>query len=286
MEKKWPFTYDKHLFMSVHKQEVKRITTHQLQEMKNRGEKIAMLTAYDYSMARIIDGAGIDVILVGDSASNVMAGHETTLPITLDQMIYHAASVVRAVKRALVIVDLPFGTYQGSSGEALRSSIRIMKEAGAHAVKLEGGSEIKESVERILSAGIPVMGHLGLTPQSIYKFGTYTVRAKEEAEAQKLIEDAKLLNDCGCFGIVLEKIPAALAKKVSQSVQIPTIGIGAGPDTDGQVLVMQDMLGITKEFKPRFLRRYADLDTEVTKAVTNYVKDVKSKDFPNQDEKY
>jgi 3-methyl-2-oxobutanoate hydroxymethyltransferase len=272
--------------MSVHKQEVKRITTHQLREMKNRGEKIAMLTAYDFSMARIIDGAGIDVVLVGDSASNVMAGHETTLPITLDQMIYHAASVVRAVKRALVVVDLPFGTYQGSSGEALRSSIRIMKEAGAHAVKLEGGSEIKESVDRILSAGIPVMGHLGLTPQSIYKFGTYTVRAKEEAEAKKLVDDAKLLDDCGCFGIVLEKIPAALAKKVSQSIHIPTIGIGAGPDTDGQVLVMQDMLGITKEFKPRFLRRYADLDAEVTKAVKHYVSDVKAKDFPNEDEKY
>jgi 3-methyl-2-oxobutanoate hydroxymethyltransferase len=272
--------------MSVHKQEVKRITTHQLREMKNRGEKIAMLTAYDFSMARIIDGAGIDVILVGDSASNVMAGHETTLPITLDQMIYHAASVVRAVKRALVVVDLPFGTYQGSSGEALRSSIRIMKEAGAHAVKLEGGSEIKESVDRILSAGIPVMGHLGLTPQSIYKFGTYTVRAKEEAEAKKLLDDAKLLDDCGCFGIVLEKIPAALAKKVSESIHIPTIGIGAGPDTDGQVLVMQDMLGITKEFKPRFLRRYADLDAEVTKAVKHYVSDVKAKDFPNEDEKY
>jgi 3-methyl-2-oxobutanoate hydroxymethyltransferase len=272
--------------MSVHKQEPKRITTHQLQEMKNRGEKIAMLTAYDYSMARIIDGAGVDVILVGDSASNVMAGHETTLPITLDNMIYHAASVVRAVKRALVVVDLPFGTYQGSSGEALRSSIRIMKEAGAHAVKLEGGSEIKESVQRILSAGIPVMGHLGLTPQSIYKFGTYTVRAKEEAEANKLLEDAKLLTECGCFGIVLEKIPATLAKKVSSEIQIPTIGIGAGPDCDGQVLVMQDMLGITKEFKPRFLRRYADLDTIVTKAVTSYVSDVKAKDFPNQDEKY
>lgn len=272
--------------MSVHKQEAKKITTHQLQEMKNRGEKIAMLTAYDYSMAKIIDGAGVDVILVGDSASNVMAGHETTLPITLDQMIYHAASVVRAVKRALVVVDLPFGAYQGSSGEALRSSIRIMKEAGAHAVKLEGGSEIKESVDRILSAGIPVMGHLGLTPQSIYKFGTYTVRAREEAEAQKLVEDAKLLNDCGCFGIVLEKIPATLAKKVSQAIQIPTIGIGAGPDTDGQVLVMQDMLGITKEFKPRFLRRYADLDAEVTKAVKHYVTDVKAKDFPNEEEKY
>lgn len=272
--------------MSVHKQEPKRITTHQLQEMKNRGEKIAMLTAYDFSMAKLIDGAGVDVILVGDSASNVMAGHETTLPITLDNMIYHAASVVRAVKRALVVVDLPFGTYQGSSGEALRSSIRIMKEAGAHAVKLEGGSEIKESVDRILSAGIPVMGHLGLTPQSIYKFGTYTVRAKEEAEAQKLIDDAKLLTECGCFGIVLEKIPATLAKKVSESIQIPTIGIGAGPDCDGQVLVMQDMLGITKEFKPRFLRRYADLDSVITKAVTSYVSDVKAKDFPNEDEKY
>ncbi len=272
--------------MSVHKQEPKKITTHQLQEMKNRGEKIAMLTAYDYSMARLIDGAGVDVILVGDSASNVMAGHETTLPITLDNMIYHAASVVRAVRRALVVVDLPFGTYQGSSGEALRSSIRIMKEAGAHAVKLEGGSEIKESVDRILSAGIPVMGHLGLTPQSIYKFGTYTVRAKEEAEAKKLLDDARLLTECGCFGIVLEKIPASLAKKVSESIQIPTIGIGAGPDCDGQVLVMQDMLGITKEFKPRFLRRYADLDTVITKAVTSYVSDVKAKDFPNEDEKY
>jgi 3-methyl-2-oxobutanoate hydroxymethyltransferase len=272
--------------MSVHKQELKKITTHQLQEMKNRGEKIAMLTAYDFSMAKIIDAAMVDVILVGDSASNVMAGHETTLPITLDQMIYHAASVVRAVKRALVVVDLPFGTYQGSSGEALRSAIRIMKEAGAHAVKLEGGKEVKESVERILSAGIPVMGHLGLTPQSIYKFGTYTVRAKEEEEAKKLIDDAKLLAKCGCFGIVLEKIPAELAKKVSQSVQIPTIGIGAGPDTDGQVLVMQDMLGITKEFKPRFLRRYADLDSIMTGAVKNYVSDVKSKSFPSEEEKY
>ncbi len=272
--------------MSVHKQDVKRITTHQLQEMKNRGEKIAMLTAYDYSMARIIDGAGIDVILVGDSASNVMAGHETTLPITLDQMIYHAASVVRAVKRALVIVDLPFGAYQGSSGEALRSSIRIMKEAGAHGVKLEGGSEIRESVERILSAGIPVMGHLGLTPQSIYKFGTYTVRARQEAEAKKLKDDAQMLADCGCFGVVLEKIPAALAKQVTEGVHIPTIGIGAGADTDGQVLVMQDMLGITKEFKPRFLRRYADLDAVVTKAVNNYIADVKARDFPNEEEKY
>lgn len=272
--------------MSVHKPEIKRITTHQLQEMKNRGEKISMLTAYDFSMAKLIDGAGVDVILVGDSASNVMAGHETTLPITLDQMIYHAASVVRGVKRALVVVDLPFGTYQGSSGEALRSAIRIMKEAGAHAVKLEGGSEVKDSVERILSAGIPVMGHLGLTPQSIYKFGTYSVRAKEEVEAQKLLDDAQLLQECGCFGIVLEKIPAVLAGKVSKSLHIPTIGIGAGPDSDGQVLVMQDMLGITQEFKPRFLRRYADLNTIVTDAVSRYVKDVKAKDFPNQDEKY
>jgi len=272
--------------MSVHKQELKKVTTHQLQEMKNRGEKIAMLTAYDYSMAKIIDAALVDVILVGDSASNVMAGHETTLPITLDQMIYHAASVVRAVKWALVVVDLPFGTYQGTSGEALRSAIRIMKEAGAHAVKLEGGREVKESVERILSAGIPVMGHLGLTPQSIYKFGTYTVRAKEEEEAKKLVDDAMLLAECGCFGMVLEKIPASLARKVTEAVNIPTIGIGAGPDTDGQVLVMQDMLGINKEFKPRFLRRYADLDTVVTGAVRNYVSDVKSKAFPNEQEKY
>ena len=272
--------------MSVHKQEIKKITTHQLQEMKNRGEKIAMLTAYDFSMAKIIDGAGMDVILVGDSASNVMAGNETTLPITLDQMIYHASSVVKAVKRALVVVDLPFGSYQGSSGEALRSSIRIMKESGAHAVKLEGGSEVKDSVERILTAGIPVMGHLGLTPQSIYKFGTYTVRAKEDAEAKKLLEDAKLLEACGCFGIVLEKIPAELAKKVSQSVQIPTIGIGAGPYTDGQVLVMQDMLGINQDFKPRFLRRYADLHDVATTAVSKYINDVKAKDFPNKEEMY
>ncbi|MBI1767761.1 MAG: 3-methyl-2-oxobutanoate hydroxymethyltransferase [Bacteroidetes bacterium] len=273
--------------MSVHKKtEIKKITTHQLQEMKNRGEKIAMLTAYDYSMARIIDGAGIDVILVGDSASNVMAGNETTLPITLDQMIYHATSVVKAVNRALVIVDIPFGYYQGSSGEALRSSIRIMKESGAHAVKLEGGAEVKDSVLRILSAGVPVMGHLGLTPQSIYKFGTYSVRAKEEAEANKLIEDAQLLQECGCFGLVLEKIPAELAKKVSSKLSIPVIGIGAGPDVDGQVLVMQDMLGITQEFKPRFLRRYADLNSVVTSAVNNYVADVKAKTFPSQDEKY
>lgn len=272
--------------MSTQKPEIKRITTHQLREMKNRGEKIAMLTAYDYSMAKIIDGAGIDIILVGDSASNVMAGHETTLPITLDQMIYHAASVVRAAKRCLVVVDLPFGTYQGSSGEALRSSIRIMKESGAHAVKLEGGNEVKESVERILSAGIPVMGHLGLTPQSIYKFGTYTVRAREEAEANKLIEDAKVLEKCGCFGIVLEKIPANLARNVSQSISIPTIGIGAGPHVDGQVLVMQDMFGISKEFKPRFLRRYADLHTIMSEAVTKYISDVKSNDFPNEAEQY
>ncbi len=272
--------------MSTQKSEIKRITTHQLREMKNRGEKIAMLTAYDYSMAKIIDGAGIDIILVGDSASNVMAGHETTLPITLDQMIYHAASVVRAAKRCLVVVDLPFGTYQGSSGEALRSSIRIMKESGAHAVKLEGGNEVKESVERILSAGIPVMGHLGLTPQSIYKFGTYTVRAREEAEANKLIEDAKVLEKCGCFGIVLEKIPANLARNVSQSISIPTIGIGAGPHVDGQVLVMQDMFGISKEFKPRFLRRYADLHTIMSEAVTKYISDVKSNDFPNEAEQY
>ena len=273
--------------MSVHKkQELKKITTHQLQEMKNRGEKIAMLTAYDYSMAKIIDGAGIDVILVGDSASNVMAGNETTLPITLDQMIYHATSVVKAVKRALVVVDIPFGYYQGSSGEALRSSIRIMKESGAHAVKLEGGSEVKDSVLRILSAGVPVMGHLGLTPQSIYKFGTYSVRAKEKDEADKLVEDAILLQECGCFGIVLEKIPAQLAKKVASLVSIPVIGIGAGPDVDGQVLVMQDMLGITQEFKPRFLRRYADLNSIMNKAIGKYVEDVKAKDFPNQEEKY
>jgi 3-methyl-2-oxobutanoate hydroxymethyltransferase len=268
------------------KQPLKRITTHQLQEMKNRGEKIAMLTAYDYSMARIIDGAGIDVILVGDSASNVMAGNETTLPITLDQMIYHATSVVRAVKRALVVVDIPFGHYQGSSGEGLRSSIRIMKESGAHAVKLEGGIEVKDSVVRILSAGVPVMGHLGLTPQSIYKFGTYTVRAKEKDEAKRLVEDAQLLQECGCFGLVLEKIPAELAKEVASMLTIPVIGIGAGPDVDGQVLVMQDMLGITKEFKPRFLRRYADLHGAITSAVGKYVDDVKTKDFPNESEKY
>ncbi|MEP2771252.1 MAG: 3-methyl-2-oxobutanoate hydroxymethyltransferase [Fulvivirga sp.] len=272
--------------MSVHKADIKKITTHQLQEMKNRGEKIAMLTAYDFSMAKILDGAGIDVLLVGDSASNVMAGHETTLPITLDQMIYHATSVVKAVSRALVVVDIPFGSYQGNSSEALRSAIRIMKESGAHAVKMEGGSEIKESVIRILSAGVPVMGHLGLTPQSIFKFGTYTVRAKEDEEAEKLMEDAKLLEECGCFSIVLEKIPAKLAKKVSEAVSIPVIGIGAGAEVDGQVLVMQDMLGITKEFKPRFLRRYADLDTIITDAVSHYVEDVKAVDFPNENEQY
>ena len=272
--------------MSVHKSDIKKVTTHQLQAMKARGEKIAMLTAYDFSMARILDGAGIDVLLVGDSASNVMAGNETTLPITLDQMIYHATSVVKGVDRALVIVDIPFGSYQGNSSEALRSAIRIMKESGAHAVKMEGGEEIIESVERILSAGVPVMGHLGLTPQSIYKFGTYTVRAKEDEEAKKLIADAKLLESSGCFGLVLEKIPAQLAKEVSKAIAIPTIGIGAGPYTDGQVLVMQDILGITKEFKPRFLRRYADLDTIITNAVSHYIEDVKSNDFPNEKESY
>ncbi|WP_421977969.1 3-methyl-2-oxobutanoate hydroxymethyltransferase [Roseivirga seohaensis] len=272
--------------MSIHKSEIKKITTHQLQAMKDRGEKISMLTAYDYSMASLVDEAGIDIILVGDSASNVMAGHETTLPITLDQMIYHASSVVRAVKRAFVAVDIPFGSYQGNSSEALRSAIRIMKESGAHSVKMEGGAEIKESVTRILSAGVPVMGHLGLTPQSIYKFGTYSVRAKEEEEADKLIEDAKLLEACGCYAIVLEKIPAELAKRVSEEINIPTIGIGAGPHVDGQVLVIHDMLGITTEFKPRFLRQYADLSTTIKDAVTNYVKDVKAKDFPNEKESY
>ena len=272
--------------MSIHKSNLKKVTTHQLQEMKNRGEKIAMLTAYDYSMATILDSAGIDVLLVGDSASNVMAGNNTTLPITLDHMIYHAQSVVKAVKRAFGVVDLPFGSYQGNSTEALRSTIRIMKESGAHAVKLEGGAEIQDSVKRILSAGVPVMGHLCLTPQSIYKFGTYTVRAKQEAEATKLIEDALLLEECGCFGIVLEKIPAELAKKVATEVSIPVIGIGAGADVDGQVLVMQDLLGITHEFQPRFLRRYADLYNVITGAVSHYIEDVKSMDFPNQDEQY
>lgn len=271
--------------MSTHS-EVKRVTTHTLQEMKNKGEKISMLTAYDYSLARIVDNAGIDAILVGDSASNVMAGHETTLPITLDQMIYHAAAVVRGVKRALVVVDLPFGTYQGNSKEALNSSIRIMKEAGAHAIKMEGGLEIKESVIRILSAGVPVMGHLGLTPQSIYKFGTYIVRAKEEAEAQRLIDDAKMLEECGCFGIVVEKIPSKLAKQVAESVKIPIIGIGAGADVDGQILVLHDMLGINKEFKPRFLRHYADVHTIMTDAIEQYIKDVRKQDFPNEKEQY
>lgn len=272
--------------MSVHKSEIKKITTHQLQEMKNRGEKISMLTAYDFSMARILDSAGIDVLLVGDSASNVIAGHETTLPITLDQMIYHASSVIRAIQRALVVVDLPFGSYQGNSSEALRSAIRIMKESGAHAIKMEGGLEIKDAVLRILSAGVPVMGHLGLTPQSIYKFGTYTVRAKEEAEAKKLIEDAQLLQECGCFSIVLEKIPASLAKRVANTLQIPVIGIGAGPDVDGQVLVSHDMLGINKEFHPRFLRTYADLYSIMTNAVQQYISDVKNREFPNQNEMY
>ncbi|KAA3638696.1 MAG: 3-methyl-2-oxobutanoate hydroxymethyltransferase [Bacteroidetes bacterium] len=271
--------------MSVSK-EVKRITTHVLRSMKDSGEKISMLTSYDYSMARIVDEAGIDVILVGDSASNVMAGHETTLPITLDQMIYHASSVIRAAKRSLIVVDLPFGTYQGNSKKALASAIRIMKESGAHAVKLEGGAEIKTSIKRILSAGVPVMGHLGLTPQAIYKFGTYTVRAREEEEAEKLIRDALILEKLGCFAIVLEKIPAKLAKKVSEQLSIPTIGIGAGPDTDGQVLVLHDLLGITKDFKPRFLRRYLNLFDDIKGAVQHYIKDVKSLDFPNEKEQY
>lgn len=272
--------------MSVAKKDYKRITTQSLIEMKANGEKISMLTAYDYTMAKMVDTAGVDVILVGDSASNVMAGHETTLPITLDQMIYHASSVVRAVGRALVVVDLPFGSYQSDPKEALRSSIRIMKESGGHAVKLEGGSEIKESIKKILHAGIPVMGHLGLTPQSIYKFGTYTVRAKEEAEAEKLLEDAKLLEKLGCFAVVLEKIPAALAEKVAKSISIPAIGIGAGGGVDGQVLVIHDMLGMNNEFSPRFLRRYLNLYEEMTGAIGNYVKDVKSADFPNEKEQY
>ena len=271
--------------MSTYK-EVKRITTHVLQAMKGRGEKIAMLTAYDFSMARILDEAGIDILLVGDSASNVMAGHETTLPITLDQMIYHASSVVRGVKRALVIVDLPFGSYQGNSKIALESTIRIMKESGAHGVKMEGGEEIGESIKRILSAGVPVMGHLGLTPQSIYKFGTYTVRAKEEAEAEKLIQDALTLQELGCFAIVLEKIPAQLTKKVSEALDIPTIGIGAGPYADGQVLVTHDMLGITHDFQPRFLRRYLELYDLIKSATSKYIEDVKSSDFPNEKEAY
>jgi 3-methyl-2-oxobutanoate hydroxymethyltransferase len=266
--------------------EAKKVTTHTLQRMKLNGEKISMITAYDFSFARIFDSAGIDVVLVGDSASNVMAGHETTLPITLDQMIYHASSVMRGINRAFVIVDLPFGSYQSNSKEALASAVRIMKETGAHAVKMEGGEEIMESVKRILAAGVPVMGHLGLTPQSIYKFGTYTVRAREESEADKLKKDAILLEEAGCFGIVLEKIPAALAKEVSASLQIPTIGIGAGRYCDGQVLVMHDLLGINTEFKPRFLRRYLDLNQQVTSAVQAYVHDVKAKEFPNEQEQY
>jgi 3-methyl-2-oxobutanoate hydroxymethyltransferase len=271
--------------MSVHK-EVKKVTTNTLQKMKAGGEKISMITAYDFSFARIFDHAGIDVILVGDSASNVMAGHETTLPITLDQMIYHAQSVVRGIERCLIVVDMPFGSYQGNSKEALNSAIRIMKETGGHSVKLEGGEEVVESVKRIVSTGIPVMGHLGLTPQSIYKFGTYTVRAREEMEAEKLKHDALLLQEAGCFAIVLEKIPAQLAKEVSASLQIPTIGIGAGRHCDGQVLVMHDMLGINTEFKPRFLRQYLNLHELITKAVGNYIADVKSSDFPNEREQY
>lgn len=265
---------------------VSKVTTHVLQEMKNKNEKIAMLTAYDYSMARLLDQAGIDVVLVGDSASNVMAGHTSTLPITLNEMIYHGVSVVRAVKRALVIVDLPFGTYQGNSKEALTSAIRIMKESGADAVKIEGGREIIESVQRILSAGIPVMGHLGLTPQSIHKFGTYVVRATEEPEANKLVDDAHLLEEVGCFSIVLEKIPAKLATKVASELKIPIIGIGAGPGVDGQVLVLHDMLGITQEFSPRFLRRYNDLSTQIQNSVKSYIGDVKMVDFPNEKEQY
>lgn len=272
--------------MSVAKKEFKKVTTHTLQEMKAAGEKISMLTAYDFTMAKILDHAGIDVLLVGDSASNVMHGHETTLPITLDQMIYHAASVVRAVDRALIVVDLPFGTYQGNSKEALNSAIRIMKESGAHAVKLEGGKEIKESVERILSAGIPVMGHLGLTPQSIYKFGTYTVRAKEEIEAKELLANAHILERTGCFAVVLEKIPATLAGKVAKELRIPIIGIGAGNKVDGQVLVTHDMLGMTYEFSPRFLRRYLNLYDQMKAATEKYIHDIKTKDFPNSKEQY
>ncbi len=271
--------------MSIQK-EARKITTHTLQEMKRAGERISMLTAYDFSTARIIDDAGIDVILVGDSASNVMAGHETTLPITLDQMIYHASSVVRAVQRALVVVDLPFGSYQGNSKEALNSAIRIMKESGAHSVKLEGGANVRESVERIISAGVPVMGHLGLTPQSIYKFGTYVVRAREKEEAQRLMEDARLLETIGCFAIVLEKIPASLARKVASTLKIPVIGIGAGGETDGQVLVLHDMMGINKDFSPRFLRRYLNLYDDMKNAAQQYIRDVQSGDFPNQEEQY
>lgn len=265
---------------------VNKVTTHVLQAMKERGEKISMLTAYDYTLAKIVDDAGMDVILVGDSASNVMAGHDTTLPITLDHMIYHASSVMRAIKRALVVVDLPFGSYQGNSKEALASAIRIMKESGAHAVKMEGGEEIKESIQRILSAGVPVMGHLGLTPQSINKFGTYTVRATEEREAEKLIEDAKLLEQLGCFSLVLEKIPADLAERVAKTVKIPVIGIGAGAGVDGQVLVLHDMLGLNTGFHPRFLRRYMELYDGIKGAISNYIEDVKTQDFPNESESY
>tara|TARA_X000000950_G_scaffold42027_2_gene46237 strand:- start:17130 stop:17960 length:831 start_codon:yes stop_codon:yes gene_type:complete len=272
--------------IKMKKKEYKRITTNSLLEMKKSKEKISMLTAYDYTLARIVDSSGIDIILVGDSASNVMAGHETTLPITLDQMIYHASSVVRAIKRCLVVVDLPFGTYQGNSKKALASAIKIMKESGAHSVKIEGGEEIIDSIKRILTAGIPVMGHLGLTPQSIYKFGTYTVRAKENAEAKKLINDAKLLEKAGCFAIVLEKVPAELAEKVASELEIPVIGIGAGADVDGQVLVLHDMLGMNNEFSPRFLRRYSNLFEEINKATTNYINDVKSGSFPNEKEQY
>ena len=272
--------------MSVAKKDYKKITTKSLIDMKAKGEKISMLTAYDFTMAKIVDTAGIDVILVGDSASNVMAGNETTLPITLDQMIYHASSVVKAVDRALVVVDLPFGSYQSDPKEALRSSIRIMKESGGHAVKLEGGREIESSIKKILNAGIPVMGHLGLTPQSIYKFGTYTVRAKEEEEADQLLEDAKMLERIGCFALVLEKIPAKLAQKVAESISIPVIGIGAGSGVDGQVLVLHDMIGMTHEFSPRFLRRYMNLFEDMTKAIGQYVADVKSVDFPNANEQY
>ena len=272
--------------MSTAKKNYTRVTTHSLAEMKRNGEKISMLTAYDYTLAKIIDKGGIDVILVGDSASNVMAGHETTLPITLEQMIYHASSVVRAVERALVVVDMPFGSYQGNSKKALSSAIQIMKESGGHSIKLEGGEEIIESIKRILTAGIPVMGHLGLTPQSIYKFGTYTVRAKQEKEAQKLLADAKLLEEAGCFALVLEKVPAKLAQKVAESINIPVIGIGAGNGVDGQVLVLHDMLGMTHEFNPRFLRRYLNLYDEISGAVRNYVADVKSIEFPNHNEQY
>lgn len=272
--------------MSIQKKNYKRVTTNSLAEMKHNGEKISMLTAYDYTLAKIIDDGGIDVILVGDSASNVMAGHETTLPITLEQMIYHAASVVRGVNRALVVVDMPFGSYQGNSLKALSSAIQIMKESGGHSIKLEGGSEVIESIQRILTAGIPVMGHLGLTPQSIYKFGTYNVRAKDETEANKLMKDAKLLEEAGCFALVLEKVPAKLAQKVAKSISIPVIGIGAGNGVDGQVLVLHDILGMNHEFNPRFLRRYLNLYDDITSAVKNYVDDVKSSDFPNDQEQY